>query len=51
MEALNRFLIVLILTGTRAVLITKVPSGIYYFHALGFQLLPILDLFLIVLAC
>ena len=45
MGALNRFLIVLILTGTRAVLIMKVSSGIYFFHALGFQLLPILDFF------
>ena len=34
---------VLILIGTRAVLIMKVFSDVEYFHALGFQLLPILD--------
>ena len=38
-----RFLVVLILIGTRAVLITKVSSGVNIFMRWVFQLLPILD--------
>ena len=49
--ALNRFLVVLILIGTRAVLITKVSSGVNIFMRWVFNFPIYFYFFCTVLAC